>query len=99
MRLDKEEIDAVSDLRYSWRKTLQVSNEMNAMMADLQIGFKRELMRNVKDLVADVAKFRIDFEANGPMVPRVTNPNPNPNPYPDPNPDPNPNPTLTLTLP
>ena len=24
MRLDKEEIDAVSDLRYSWRKTLQV---------------------------------------------------------------------------
>ena len=71
VRLDKEEIDAVSDLRYSWRKTLQVSNEMNAMMADLQIGFKRELMRNVKDLVADVAKFRIDFEANGPMVPGV----------------------------
>ena len=33
MRLDKEEIDAVSDLRYSWRKTLQVSNEMHAMMA------------------------------------------------------------------
>ena len=61
----------VSDLRYSWRKTLQVSNEMNAQMADLQIGFKRDLMRNVKDLVADVAKFRIDFEANGPMVPGV----------------------------
>ena len=71
VRLDKEEIDLVSDLRYSWRKTLQVSNEMNAMMADLQIGFKRDLMRNVKDLVADVAKFRIDFEANGPMVPGV----------------------------
>jgi len=71
VRLDKEEIDLVSDLRYSWRKTLQVSNEMNAQMADLQIGFKRDLMRNVKDLVADVAKFRIDFEANGPMVPGV----------------------------
>ena len=33
MRLDKEEIDAVSDLRYSWRKTLQAPNEMSAMMA------------------------------------------------------------------
>ena len=71
VRLDKEEVDAVGDLRYSWRKLLQVANEVNAQLAELQTSFKRDLVRNVKTFVQDVTQFRLDFEANGPMVPGI----------------------------
>ena len=68
VRLDKDETDSVGDLRYSWRKLLQTSNEVNSSLAELQTGFKRELVANVKQFVLDVQHFRNEFEAAGPMV-------------------------------
>lgn len=35
----------------------------------LQVGFKRELIKEVRLFVADAQDFRQDWEANGPMVP------------------------------
>ena len=58
VRLDKDETDSVGDLRYSWRKLLQTSNEVNSSLAELQTGFKRELVANVKQFVLDVQHFR-----------------------------------------
>lgn len=66
--VSKDESDQVADLRYSWRKLLSLSNEVNNTLAELQVGFKKELVRNVKLFVADVEKFRLDFQTNGPMV-------------------------------
>lgn len=34
-----------------------------------QVGFKRELIKEVKTFVVDAQMFRKDWEANGPMVP------------------------------
>ena len=33
-----------------------------------QVGFKRDLVKNVKAFLQDVEKFRFDFDTNGPMV-------------------------------
>lgn len=35
----------------------------------MQVGFKRELIKEVKAFVVDAEAFRQDWEANGPMVP------------------------------
>ena len=48
-----------------------MSNEVNAQLADLQSGFKRDLVKNVKAFVTDVTQFRLDFERDGPMVPGI----------------------------
>lgn len=66
--VSQEESDLVADLRYSWRKLLGLSNELNSSLADLQLTFKRDLLRNVRSFVQDIEKFRVDFLTNGPMV-------------------------------
>ena len=68
----KEESDQVGDLRYSWRKLLSLTGEVNNTLAELQVGFKKDLVRNVKLFLQDVEKFRYDFETNGPMSPGIT---------------------------
>lgn len=35
----------------------------------MQVGFKRELIKEVKSFVVDAVNFRKDWEENGPMVP------------------------------
>lgn len=35
----------------------------------MQVGFKRELIKEVRLFVLDAQEFRQDWEANGPMVP------------------------------
>jgi hypothetical protein len=40
-----------------------------ALSQTSQVGFKRELVREVKAFVVDAQQFRRDWEANGPMVP------------------------------
>ena len=72
VRLEKEELDQVHDLRYTWRKLVAVSTEVSADLQRVQTDFKRDLVRNVKAFVVDVAQFRTDFETLGPMVPGIT---------------------------
>lgn len=38
-------------------------------MWHVQVGFKRELIKEVRLFVLDAQEFRQDWEANGPMVP------------------------------
>ena len=64
----KEETDLVSDLPYSWKKLIKLSTEVSDRLSDLQVGFKRELIKEVKAFVGDVVSFRQDWEENGPMV-------------------------------
>lgn len=39
------------------------------VMPSPQVGFKRELIKEVKTFVVDAQAFRADWEINGPMVP------------------------------
>jgi len=67
--IPKEESDAVTDLQYSWRKLKTQANEITEQLGAQQMTFKKNLVRNVRMFVVDVAQFRSDFEANGPGVP------------------------------
>lgn len=64
----KEETDLVSDLTYGWKKLIKLSTDVSDTLSHLQVGFKRELINEVKSFVSDVVVFRQDWEENGPMV-------------------------------
>ncbi|CAD7698753.1 unnamed protein product [Ostreobium quekettii] len=68
VRVPKEETDMVGDLRYSWKKLRKLATDVSDSLARLQVGFKRELIKEVKAFVVDAANFRSDWEENGPMV-------------------------------
>lgn len=46
-----------------------MATEVSDNLTRLQVGFKRELIKEVKTFVVDAQMFRKDWEANGPMVP------------------------------
>eukprot|EP00887_Chlorella_sp_A99_P001633 scaffold8.g1633.t1 len=68
VRVPKEEIDLVGDLRYSWRKLRKLAADTADGLARVQVGFKRTLLQEVKAFVVDAVAFRADWEANGPTV-------------------------------
>ena len=70
--LKKEEMDQKSVLRGNWKKLADQAEVVTDYLADLQKGFKKELLKNIKEFVGDVDAFREDFVAAGPMVPGTT---------------------------
>ena len=68
VRVPKEEVDMVAELRYSWRKMRTQSTQVTEKLSKLQVNFKRDLVRSVKTFVGNVDTFRMEFDANGPMV-------------------------------
>mmetsp|Transcript_13743 Transcript_13743/g.31844 ORF Transcript_13743/g.31844 Transcript_13743/m.31844 type:complete len:4493 (+) Transcript_13743:136-13614(+) len=71
VRVPKEEIDVVGDLRLAWNKVRKLAGSVNDKLNQLQAGFKRGLVTSVKSFVQDTKAFRTDFEGNGPMVPAL----------------------------
>ena len=69
VKVAKEETDMVGDLRYSWRKLRKLSTDVSDNLSQLQVGFKRELIKEVRHFIVDVQSFREEFDNNGPMVP------------------------------
>ena len=68
VRVPKEETDTVQDMGYSWKKLVKLSAEVGENLSRLQVGFKKDLVKEVKLFVVDAVSFRNDWEANGPMV-------------------------------
>uniref|UniRef100_A0A7S0GLB7 Dynein heavy chain n=1 Tax=Micromonas pusilla TaxID=38833 RepID=A0A7S0GLB7_MICPS len=69
VRVPKEETDTVSELRFGWGKMKTLAISVNDNLSRLQVGFKRDLIKEVKAFVVDAAEFREDWDANGPAVP------------------------------
>lgn len=69
VRVPKEELDCVGDLRYCWRKLKRLAGEVGDRLAQLQPGFQRSLVAEVRAFVGDALAFRADWEAHGPTVP------------------------------
>ena len=47
---------------------MKLSAEVGENLSRLQVGFKKDLVKEVKLFVVDAVSFRNDWEANGPMV-------------------------------
>jgi len=69
VRVPKEETETVSELRYGWDKMKKLAESVAENLSRLQVGFKRELIKEVKVFVVDAAEFGKDWDANGPSVP------------------------------
>jgi hypothetical protein len=69
VRVPKEETGMVSDLRYGWKKLRKKGIEVSDKLAEMQVGFKKDLVKEVAAFVQDAQAFRKDWETNGPMVP------------------------------
>merc|ERR1719446_901517 len=72
VRVTKEEQDTVGELPYTWKKLKSLADTVGDGLVAVQSQFKKELLRNVKQFVADVMSFRNDWEAHGPTVPGIT---------------------------
>ena len=72
VRVPKEETDTVSELRFGWGKMKTLAISVNDNLSRLQVGFKRDLIKEVKAFVVDAAEFRDDWDANGPAVPGLS---------------------------
>ena len=48
VRVPKEENEMVQELRYQWRKLKKTADEVAAHLTSLQNGFKKELIKNVR---------------------------------------------------
>jgi len=68
VKVAKEETDMVGDLQYSWKKLRNLATSVADKLSQLQVGFKRELIKEVKVFIIDVVSFRSDFDNHGPMV-------------------------------
>ena len=54
----KEEGDLVSDLHYSWKKLRKLATDVSNKLAKLQVGFKRELIKQVNTFVTEAKSFK-----------------------------------------
>ena len=72
VRVTKEEQDTVGELPYTWTKLKKLADSVGDGLVAVQATFKKELVRNVKQFVADVMSFRQDWESHGPTVPGIT---------------------------
>ncbi|KAH9103464.1 hypothetical protein AeMF1_002875 [Aphanomyces euteiches] len=66
--MEKEEMDQKSVLRSNWRRLIHHAETRTDELSKTQAGFKRGLLRDIKEFIVDVKHFREDFVANGPMV-------------------------------
>ncbi|CBN78680.1 dynein heavy chain [Ectocarpus siliculosus] len=64
----QEEIDQKSVIRLTWRKLLELCERVTDMLHSVQGKYKKQLVKNVKELKEDVRKFRREWETSGPMV-------------------------------
>lgn len=69
--ISKDEVDAVAELRYRWKNLVALANETNEKISQLQGGFKRDLIKAVKQFKIDVTSFSNDYDSNGPNVPGI----------------------------
>lgn len=66
--MDKEEMDQKSVVRSSWRKLVDYAEEVTDALSEVQGVFKKQLIKDVKELQVDILQFRSDYNENGPMV-------------------------------
>jgi dynein heavy chain len=70
--IPKKEMDDKSVLQSQWRKLVHLCEIKTDELSKTQVGFRRQLLKDVKDFVVDVKNFRKDYIENGPNPPGET---------------------------
>ena len=66
--MEEEEIDNKTVLRSNWKKLVTLALARTDELSKTQVGFKRDLVKDVAHFKTDVVQFRRDFVDSGPMV-------------------------------
>ena len=73
LRLPREEVQQVDQLRDHWQELLQLAEEVRLLLLkEKRANFEQELDKQVKGFVVEVIQFRNAFDAQGPAVPGIT---------------------------
>jgi dynein heavy chain, axonemal len=70
--LDMSELDQKETLRLSWRRVIDIADEVTVRVAKLQVVYKRRLLHDIKSFVDEVVRFRDDYVSHGPNAPGLT---------------------------
>jgi len=70
--IQKEEMDSRSMLRPRWRALVMQAEAVTDNLNLLQLKFKRQLLKDVREFQQDVADFRVEYLAKGPMADNIT---------------------------
>lgn len=66
--IQKEEMDARSMLMPRWRGLTERAEQVTDQLNLLQLKFKRQLLKDVRDFKDDVSSFRMEYLSKGPMA-------------------------------
>jgi dynein heavy chain, axonemal len=70
--ISQSERDMLTVIRINWDKVIKRAEEVTDAIASLQVGFRSQLLSNVKEFKADVLRFRAEFDREGPMEEGIT---------------------------
>lgn len=66
--MDKDEVDQKTMLRSNWKKLFKLALSRSDELSKTQLGFKNDLLKDIKIFKTDISQFYSDFERNGPLV-------------------------------
>merc|ERR1712159_934448 len=70
--IQKEEMDQRSMLRPRWRSLVMQAEAVTDNLNLLQLQFKRQLLKDVKEFQVDVTEFRKEYLEQGPMADNIS---------------------------
>ncbi|KAJ9592734.1 hypothetical protein L9F63_015614, partial [Diploptera punctata] len=70
--VDREDLEQVDNLRYTWQQLLARAQETNCLLLSLQPQFAEDLRRNLECFRQDTIQYCHDYRTSGPMMPGLT---------------------------
>lgn len=70
--VDREELEQVDNLRYTWQQLIARAMETNCLLLSLQPHFADDLHRNLESFHHDTIQYCHDYRTSGPMMPGLT---------------------------
>nr|XP_042899545.1 dynein axonemal heavy chain 5 [Parasteatoda tepidariorum] len=65
---NKEDLDSVEALRYTWEKTQKLSIDTQNSLLDMKTQFQTQLNNSISTFTAEFEKFQLDYQEKGPLV-------------------------------
>lgn len=67
--IDREDLEQVDNLRYTWQRLLARAMDVNVMLLTMQPQFQEELRRNLDKFKRDSEEYCHQYHTSGPMMP------------------------------
>ena len=69
--IDKEEVEQRQNMIANWRNVVETADRVSNNLIEIQGGYKKQLIWDVKDFSMDIKNMRQEFEENGPLKPGI----------------------------